>query len=81
MRSHADENAVLHVTQCSHLDEDDAEEEVFVVVVVEEEEDVVEEGDFSLAETQGMKSSLCSHLEFEASNVVFENFSKINVTS
>ena len=66
MRSHADENGVLHVTQCSHLedevdedeDEDDEEEDGFVVVVVAEEEgDVVEEdsvgGDSSGAETQG----------------------------
>ena len=67
MRSHADENGVLHVTQCSHFDEDDDDDddEVFdvvavVVVVAEEEGDVVEgdwggapvEGDSSLAETQ-----------------------------
>ena len=45
MRSHADENGVLHVTQCSHLfdDEDEEEEgedeEPFAVV----EEDVVED--------------------------------------
>ena len=58
MRSHADENGVLHVTQCSHFDEDD--DVVVVVVVAEEEGDVVEgdwggapvEGDSSLAETQ-----------------------------
>ena len=84
MRSHADENAVLHVTQCSHLDEDDDDdEEVFVVVVdvvVEEEGDVVEEGDFSLAETQGIKRKLRNHLEFEESNVVFEDFCGFNLT-
>ena len=47
MRSHADEKGVLHVTQCSHLEDsdedDDDEEEAEVVVVVaevEEEEDL-----------------------------------------
>ena len=58
MRSHADENGVLHVTQCSHLfddedEEEDEDEEPFAVV----EEDVVEaveadsvEGDSLLTE-------------------------------
>ena len=54
MRSHADENGVLHVTQCSHLfDDEEEDEELFAVV----EEDVVEavepdsvEGDSSLTE-------------------------------
>ena len=65
MRSHADENGVLHVTQCSHFDEDDDDEEVVVavfvvvgvaaVVVVEEEGDVVEE-DWGGAAVEGDSS-------------------------
>ena len=57
MRSHADEKGVLHVTQCSHFEdnEDDEDEAEVVVVAVEEEEDLGREAaegeDSSPAET------------------------------
>ena len=51
MRSHADENGVLHVTQCSHLfDEDDEEEDEELFAVVEAVEADSVEGDSSLTE-------------------------------
>ena len=54
MRSHADENGVLHVTQCSHLFDDEEEDEELFAVVEEDVVDAVEadsvEGDSSLTE-------------------------------
>ena len=58
MRSHADENGVLHVTQCSHLfdDEDEEEDEELFAVVEAVEADSVE-GDSSLTENLSGKFS------------------------
>ena len=66
MRSHADENGVLHVTQCSHLllddDDKDEDEEPFAVVEEDVVVDVAEadsvEGDSSPTETLSRKCSV-----------------------